>query len=181
MVTLPIERMERHRGKAAIGEEGYADDRHIDPDLAKLVDQAFGNAAVHNLPFFNPGAWRYAEIPFDPGQNISRLLPPNLCEKLRAAEAVEAAGSISASQWAACLRNALAHGGIAYLNADGVQSDGEPTEMMAFVSAKYKDRDTAKPPLKLRALRIDRDGYLDFLRRWVDWLRSTMIYEALAA
>lgn len=83
--------------------------------------------------------------------------------------------------WARCLRNALSHGGIVYLDADGRQAAGRPTESMGFVSAQYVDGKMWQPPEQLLALRITQAAYLQFLRNWVAWLHSSGLAKALAA
>jgi hypothetical protein len=181
IITLPIERVERHRDKERVGAEGYADDRPLAPALTKAVDQALGGRPLFRSPFYRDGAWRFASMPYTPGCNLSRQLPSPLSESLGDAGAVVRCRRMPAGQWAGCLRNALAHGGIAYLDADGQQSFGGPTEMIAFISAQYPDRDVGQLPTRLQALRISRDDYLDFLRRWVGWLRTSHLSSALAA
>lgn len=174
MVVLPIERVERYRGKS----EGYMDDRPIDVSLAGEIDARLGSSALRHSPFFEEGHWRFASIPYQ-GQNLARHFPWELSDELAAPAALAAAEQMPASEWASCLRNALAHGGIAYLDAEGRQAYGQSAKMLAFVSAKYVDR--GQPPERLKVLRITEQGYLSFLRRWVDWLQSSGLQQALAA
>ena len=84
-----------------------------------------------------------------------------------------------ASEWASCIRNALAHGGIAYLDANGHQTYGQKAEKLAFISGKYGS-DPATPE-QLRVLCIDESSFLAFLRKWVVWLRDTGLSFELAA
>lgn len=181
IITLPIERVEGHRRKEAVGLEGYSDDRLLDPDLTRTIDEDLGENPVARSPFYRHGAWRFASIEYVVGQNIARELPPELTAALNLDGAVDDAGSLSGVHWSRCLRNALAHGGIAYLDADGRQSIGRPTEMIAFVSAQYPKGGMRHPPSSLQVLRITRDDYLDFLRRWVHWLDSSHLSIAMAA
>jgi hypothetical protein len=74
--------------------------------------------------------------------------------------------------WSSTLRNALAHGGIAYLDGNGRSSfDGSPVKMYAFASWKYRPRNGKQRP-RVNLLRIREEDYRDFLGRWVDWLKE---------
>lgn len=59
------------------------------------------------------------------------------------------------------LRNALAHGGIAYLDAQGRQTDGQAA-MLAFVGAVMKGNGITA----FNALRIGEPEYRAFLSAW---------------
>lgn len=95
------------------------------------------------------------------------------------------------SQWASCLRNAMSHGGVSYLDAEGRSYDVGSAEMLAFVSATYPKypkghvledrRDTSQPPLELKVLRITEAGFREFLSLWMDWLKASGLSQALAA
>jgi transcriptional regulator with XRE-family HTH domain len=72
------------------------------------------------------------------------------------------------------LRNALAHGGIAYLDERGRQTGGEAA-MMAFVGAVMKgNRITAA-----NVLRVGEQDYRKFLSAWASWLRRSGVSAAL--
>ena len=72
------------------------------------------------------------------------------------------------------LRNALAHGGIAYLDARGRQTDGQAA-MLAFVGAVMKGgRITGA-----NVLRIGEGDYREFLKAWASWLRLAGVTTAL--
>ncbi len=148
ILTLPIERLERHRRKEELGEQGYMDDRPLDPLSAKEIDAVLGSddTAFNSSPFFIPGAWRFASIEYGPDQNLALEFPEELAVRLSADEAASGADQLSARAWTNCLRNALAHGGIIYLDADGRQARGQPTRMMGFVSALYPNGNMRKPP-----------------------------------
>ncbi|SHJ12954.1 hypothetical protein SAMN04488012_10572 [Palleronia salina] len=96
-----------------------------------------------------------------------------------------------ASQWVSLLRNAMAHGGIAYLDENGRSRHGTPVKMFAFVSGKY-----GKPKCEfadaacrfgmgkldgLNFLRISEDDYRSFLGDWVAWLVASKIAKQAAA
>jgi hypothetical protein len=177
IVTLPIERIERHLQKTA--REGYADDRNLNPTLSSALKDMLGGGRFGRAPFFAPGQWSFAE--WSPDQNIADGLPDNLCSELSSGDAFVRASKLETSRWCSCLRNAFAHGGIAYLNDEGTSSyDGGPVKMFCFISGKYAARgDDA--PVALNCLRIREEHFLDFLKRWVNWLEDSSALTALAA
>ena len=178
IINLPIERIERHRGEEI---EGYADDRQLDLKLVSAIENALGGHSFGKSPFFENGHWGFASVPFREGYNLAAGLPHELVEMLSSEKALQSASSMAASQWVSCLRNSLAHGGVAYLDTNGQPSLDAKAEMLAFVSAKYSEPGTRKPPTHLNALRIREGDFLLFLRAWVDWLQSSGLAEALAA
>ncbi len=186
IIVLPIERIERHRGKEIAG---YVNDRPLDHHLALEIDRVLGAPRFSHCPFFEPGQWRFTTVPFK-HQNFALRFPDDARDALDRQEALERAAQLQASEWAACLRNALAHGGVSYLDGDGYARQGVPVEMLAFVSATYPKhpighplagyRDTSKPPVELKVLRITEAGFFRFLGRWVDWLKASGLSSSLA-
>ena len=73
------------------------------------------------------------------------------------------------------LRNALAHGGIAYLDAYGRQARGGSAAMLAFAGTVQENRRL----VGLNTLRVSEDDFCSFLMAWADWLARTPIREAL--
>lgn len=176
VLTLPIERVERHHGANA---EGYVDDRHLSPAVAEAVAANLGGSPLRKSKFFQHNMWRFAALPYREGLNFARHFPRDLVEALESASALEAAARMPASKWASCLRNALAHGGVVYLDAEGRQSHGQPTEHLAFVSGKpTEDRSSFE---EIRVLRISRDDYIGFVQHWVGWLEQSGLSFELAA
>lgn len=186
IIVLPIERIERHKGK---GVGGYVNDRPLNGHLALEVDRVLGAARFEQCPFFEEGQWRLATIAFD-HQNFALEFPHELRVALDQSAALGAAATLQASQWASCLRNAISHGGVSYLDAYGCADHSGKTEMLAFVSATYPKypkghalegrRDTSQPPLKLMVLRITERGFCTFLTLWVNWLKASGLSRALA-
>lgn len=132
---------------------------------------------MSKAPFFAAGEWRFARCEKPPFPNIARGVPEPIAIELDSDKGALNAINMDASQWCSILRNALAHGGIAYLDDRGRSSYDKPVKMYAFVSGSY-DRDSKEDPKPLTAvnfLRISENGYFDFLRRWVSWLRETGI------
>lgn len=183
ILTLPIERLEKHRMKEKAGAQGYLDDRPLDKDAARDVDAVLGDASIafSSSPFFVPRAWRFASIEFTPGMNLAVSFPDELGERLRADSAMTDANTLSARDWARVVRNALAHGGIVYLDGEGNQAVGARTELMGFVSAQYPGGNMNKPPEHLVALRVSPDGFRTTLRRWVQWVQNVGLTDEIAA
>ena len=174
IVILPIERIQKYRRKRA---EGHMNDAVLHPRLADAVDRAIDlDKEVHEAKFFT-GLWQYASL--EKGDGFPNLavegLPDVVMERLDAPKAVEDARSLSAHLFSGILRNALAHGGVLYLDEEGRSCSGAPVRRFAFVS-------TEKPrnPTKLHFLRIKMVDYRAFLERWVDWLNGEAIDEILA-
>jgi len=93
--------------------------------------------------------------------NNAKPVPDDLASELASEEAAARAGKMPTSQWCSILRNAMAHGGISYLNENGRSSYGEPVKMYAFVSGKFNEA----PPeelLHLYVLRISEINYRKF-------------------
>lgn len=177
IINLPIERIEKHRDAQI---EGYADDRGINPKVAIAVLNTLGGQKLSKAPFYFPGAWSFATYKKAPLFNIAKSIPDDLATELGEKEALVSANKMPVSQWCSILRNAMAHGGIAYLNEDGRTSCGEPVKMYAFVSGKFDDDEKTKL-LYLNVLRISEVNYRKFLSRWVNWLKSSGLASELAA
>lgn len=183
IVTLPIERLDRHRRKEEAGEQGYMDDRPLDPACAAEIDAVLGSdeTSFDSSPFYVGGGWRFASIEHRPGQNLAVEFPEDLAALLSADAAVLDADNMSARAWMNCIRNALAHGGLVYLDGNGRQARGEPTRMMGFVSAQYPNGNMRKPPERLLALRTTPEVYRATLERWVCWIQRTGLSLPVAA
>ncbi len=180
IINLPIERIDRRRGDEG---QHYASDRPINPAAVSAIDETLQKSSLRNAPFFEEGAWRYISCGEPPFPNIAKGLPEGIADGLGSEYAAKNAAEMPASQWCSILRNALAHGGIAYLNEQGRSSFGEPVKMYAFVSGKY-DQESKKSPKPLTAvnfLRISEIDYRKFLNLWVVWLQDSGIARASEA
>jgi hypothetical protein len=179
IIVLPIERVERYRDRA---DAGYMNERPLDPSLASEIDAVLVKGLLGNAPFFQEGNWRFASIPND-SYNVALHYPNEIYEALSAPAAFDTARRMQAQEWASCLRNAVAHGGVLYLNRDGRPSHDQQAEVLAFVSAKYREDDLhhRAPPARLKVLQITEVGFASFLKGWVAWLRSCGLDRQLAA
>jgi hypothetical protein len=177
IINLPIERIERCDGGENLH---YANDRPIDPKAAEAITEILQKGFLKDAPFFVDGAWRFVNSDSPPFPNIAHGLPEPIAEKLCEADAARSAANMPVSQWSSILRNALAHGGVAYLDEHGKSCYEKPVKMYAFVSGKYDEacNEKKKPLIKVNFLRISETDYYDFLRRWVDWLKMSGIAKA---
>lgn len=168
MILLPMERMFK-----ATKQDSVADDRSIDETLGKAVtDMLSATARFGDAPFAQAGAWSYVagHKPF----NLAAGVPRELLERLSEPKGANAAMDAPAVRVLTDLRNALAHGGIAYLDAQGRQTDGQAA-MLALVGAVMKNnRITA-----FNVLRIGEREYRAFLSAWALWLREAGVTAAL--
>jgi hypothetical protein len=169
MLVLPIERLMwpafRSRG-------GVADDTQLDEALcARMGDTLPEKRLFGATPFFERGAWAFVDaVPFF---SVARDWPQEILEMLGGDDALRAAEEAPAATILNCLRNALAHGGITYLDRAGLQRE-EETNMVAF--AAYPAPDRRK---ELRLLRISVDAYQRFLAAWTSWITDSGVQEAL--
>jgi hypothetical protein len=167
MVVLPMERLFR----PLFSKAGVADDTALDPALADRVRDTLGpDRRFEEARFYLPNAWSYAPAiaPFP----VAEAWPAAIFDLLSAAEAKAAAASAPAADVLECLRNALAHGGVAYLDRSGRQTD-HATDMLAF-AARTRDRKN------LQLLRVRIDDYQQFLRAWTAWLADRRVEASLA-
>lgn len=173
ILNLPIERIEKHRSSK---DHAFANDRHISSKLTKRIDKAIGGNNLCNSPFFEKHFWRYTFRELEQPFNLAEGIPEDVLTALNEPMACAAAANLKAQQWSSILRNALAHGGIAFLDADGRTSYDRRVDMLLFVSEKWRCKDF----LGWNFLRIRQSDYLEFLRLWVNWLQESG-YEELAA
>ncbi len=174
IVVLPTERILKQHPIV----EGSADDWHLDQQLADRLRLTFTPVdPFQACPFFSDGdGWSYAR--HEGHHNFARGIPDEVAAKLAEPEAKDAATKLSAVTVIQGLRNALAHGSIAYLDKDGSGLHGSRAEMIAFISER---RDQCGEVVGYHVLRISEDGFRSFLHRWVDWLNDTGLSQALAA
>lgn len=133
MILLPLERMLK-----PVDREAVADDRCVDQTLGKAVTDALSpTARFGDAPFAREGAWSY--VAGHPLFNLSRGIPHTLLNELSGEQAARAAMDAPAARILTDLRNALAHGGVAYLDERGRQTDSQAA-MLAFVGAVMKGR-----------------------------------------
>ena len=169
MILLPIERMLKPADREAV-----ADDRIVDETLGKAVTDALSpTARFGDAPFASGGGWSY--VAGHSLFNVAKGLPDDLLDELSTETAARAAMDALAPRILTDLRNALAHGGVAYLDERGRQTDTNAA-MLAFVGAVMKrGRITG-----VNVLRIGESPYRRFLADWATWLRQAGVAAALS-
>ncbi len=171
MIVLPIERIFKPANPRA---PQAADDRQLDPALARQVDDVLGpTRSFGAAPFAAPGRWSY--VAGWRRFNAAQTWPADLLASLAAPKAYSAAANAPAGRILRDLRNALAHGGITYLDSDGRQTNGDAA-MLAFAGAVI---DRANRLTGLNVLRVGEDDFCEFLMAWADWLAQPPIRDAL--
>ncbi|TIU58178.1 MAG: hypothetical protein E5W35_05555 [Mesorhizobium sp.] len=177
MIVLPTERILR----ALSGAADHNDESGIDRILTERVRAEF-RKQLDKTNFCERIDWAF--VGGWPIFNLADRLPGELAETLATADANDAARKMNMPQFASCLRNALSHGGILYLDERGHSSDGQ-ARMLAFVSGKRgKERPlcpdglqecnyTAPHIASLNVLRVSQDGFREFLVRWATWLENS--------
>lgn len=167
MVILPIERIFKpaRPGSPYVG----ADERDQDPTLTKAVEQVMGAGRTFgDAAFGRADSWAYVS-----GYrrfNTAGAWPADLLQSLSEPAASDAARAASAKQILLDLRNALSHGGVAYLDEGGQQTGGEQARMLAFASVGQGS---------VNVLRIREHHYREFLSAWTRWLEDSGISAAL--
>jgi hypothetical protein len=167
MVVLPMERLY----KPILGRAGVADDTRLDPDTEGRVRTTFDGKLFGETPFFRAGDWSY--VGATPSFSVADPWPSRAFDELDRPEALAAAEGASAKDVLECLRNALSHGGVAYLDVRGRQSE-DATNMLGFASYPSSRRTR-----ELRLLRITVDGYQAFLGLWSKWLAESGVENIL--
>jgi len=178
-ILFPLERINAVRNREG---EAYINERPLDGSLTSKIDNAF-KGKLQGAPFFEEGVWRFAKAPFN-GDNLSTSFPSDLESGLNSPQSIQDAADMQGDQWASCIRNSLAHGGVIYLDSSGRQSFGSRVACLAFVSAKYPEQSCSRSrsaPERINALRISENDFREFLRSWTDWLTNTGLSQALAA
>lgn len=175
IISLPVERIFKP-GKPDQKNDFVADDTALHAGLTQEVQRVFDDKTPFKF-FAGASDWRLirAVQPF----NIAQWEGGQHFEALSGEFARKAAHEASARFMLIHLRNALAHGGIVYLDADGRQNDRR-ADMLAFVSIASFDRKTQK----ITGLHVSRVGEADFLRflqAWSDWIAKSGIRDALSA
>lgn len=159
MIVLPIERiLHVVEGKRAMG-----DDQLGNAKLADQIARAFAKGSRFDaLPFVDPRGWSYAAN--EPRFDVARNWPAALLTALGEPPAQAALCAADAVQILKDLRNALSHGGITYLNAQGQHVYGDEVAMLAFVGHVTKKGDA------YNIVRVSQSAFQMFLLAWSQWL-----------
>ena len=159
MLNVPYERV--HNTNAG------KDESRFDKALADLIKGAMAKKRLDETVFYRPGLWRYRYVEGKKPLSVITL-PQDVLEALRLDGAVDAASACPPAQWWSGVRNALAHHSLAYLDHDGRQIAGAPTDMILFVAEhRVKQRRVGH-----HVFRITRDDFRRFFDDWISWLQT---------
>lgn len=169
ILVLPFERI-IVQGNAGAEVPSYANDANIDAGLTERLKHGLAGR-LEDKPFHRAGSWSVVETDNDYFK-LPEGLPDHIAGALAAEEAYHRASRMQAESLLACLRNALSHGGISYLDAKGRTTNAphEQVSMLAFISARMKGQGKERKPIGLRIARISEEDFRVFLREWVEWL-----------
>ncbi|SDF58813.1 hypothetical protein SAMN05216241_101542 [Limimonas halophila] len=176
IVLLPIELIDRTGRR---GNPTSIDDRGLDQSLTDAINRGLGGGQLQNAPFFEKNSWASAKRSSDKSPSLRHGLDFKLIQELGTEQAEKAANEMPCNQWSSIIRNALAHGGVVYLDKEGRHARENEVAMLAFVSRRI-DRDTNSPTDSL-VLRVSLQNYLIFLDKWVGWLDKSGIAGLLNA
>ena len=171
MIALPVERI----FKPNDGKDVVADDRGLNNGLSDEVKKVFdGDTKFRETSFFAKAKpdWRLVRD-VKPPFNIAEWGNDKVFERLENDEGKEKAAKVTARFMMLHLRNAIAHGGIIYLDKEGHQNQSTAA-MLGFVSA----------PIGLKCLHISRvseDDFHRFLLAWSDWIEKSGVNDALSS
>lgn len=161
MIVLPLERILR----SLEGKRAMADDIAVNPHLSQEVARVFaGGQSFAQAPFARLEGWSYVEG--HPRFDIADRWPATVLEQLNSQQAQTDIGQASTAQVMKDLRNALSHGGITYLNADGHHIYGEDAVMLGFAA----DQTFNGPNYNI--IRVTETAFRLFLSDWSAWLSN---------
>lgn len=156
IITLPFERMARP--KEHLGREAFSD------VIGKAINS---KSKVEKAPFY-AGIWRYHKL--GKGHAFPHLsvngFCPDIVRSLATDDALSTAKKLPSKVFCANLRNALSHGSVFYLDAQGNTGENIRVSRFAFVS---NDR---LPPSALHIQVITLADFRLFLEKWVAWLQN---------
>ncbi|NKE75356.1 MULTISPECIES: hypothetical protein [Brucella/Ochrobactrum group] len=156
IISVPYERLAQ--GKAYLGTE----------DLADVIEKVIkSDTPVEDAPFY-AGEWRYHKQ--EKGSEFPRLgehFPKHIFDSLQTGEALNAAKKLSAKDFCSNVRNALSHGSVFYLDAQGNSGENITVSRFAFVSTNRQ-----KNPNALHIQSVTMGDFRKFLGKWVDWLQN---------
>jgi len=169
MIVLPMERLYK---PIIARRPGVADDTELDEAVAGRVLETFDGRRFGETSFFIPDRWSFVDArPIFP---VAVSWPSDAFNELNEPEAMRAAEQAPAKDVMECLRNALSHGGVAYLDKHGRQEE-DATNMLGFASYP-----TGRRTEELRLLRISVDGFQEFLGLWARWLSDNGVETVLS-
>lgn len=167
IVIVPFERIKKYTSRTVHNKKLKGEINKIFKPRQKICKK----------DFFEQNLWQYVSCNERKGfQNLAtKRLPSDIVKKLDLQKAKESAGELTTLNFFRNLRNALAHGGVLYLNEHGRSYHGDIVRGFVFVS-----RNDRENPAEFHILRIKMDDYRNFLKLWVAWMDKDPFNEIIA-
>jgi hypothetical protein len=135
-------------------------------------------------PFWDkegPGEWRHVHI-VEGANDSNAWVGVNGIHPFDA-KAQDTIHKKSASEVLRAIRNALAHGNVIYLDADGREREGAELHYLAFLSRYEEGAEAQANAETYRLIATTEDDFLRFIKLWAKWIgalaRKDRIVEAI--
>lgn len=171
MIGLPIERIFKAKEDVLVADDTTLNGGLTD-EVARVLD---GRMRFCDSPFARGIDWRLVRDV--PPFNVAVWDAAQHFDALSHEDARIAASMAPADFMMRHVRNALAHGGIVYLDKEG-RMGSTRAAMLAFVSAR-KDWKTKKI-IGLHISRVSEADFRRFLLAWADWITESGMADALS-
>lgn len=143
-------------------------------ECAEVMEWPFAKAPFRIAEKDNVDRWYYLQLPQKPRD------PHELVQAghgLRSEEYLAPAEDLPTGFVIRQLRNALAHGGVIYLDSEGFYRPDAEARMLAFIAEEWRGK---KPP-PYTVLGVMEADFSAFLRRWARWLGEQGISQSILA
>lgn len=118
----------------------------------------------------DPGAWRFTRIMNSP--NNTEHWHDEMGVHPMSADAANSIERRKAGDVLRVIRNALAHGNVVYLNADGFERRGTEVQFLGFLSRYEEDEDQRARAETYRLVVTTEENFLRFTKKWAAWIAS---------
>jgi hypothetical protein len=145
--------------------------RARDSDLSRALRSLDKKELFSSAQFWkgsSPGDWRFSRILTEP--NDTRGWRDDDKRHPMALDAKNTIEDRKAGEVLRVIRNALAHGNIAYLNANGFEEQGTRVAFIAFLSRYEETEANRKLAETYRLVVTTEENFLHFIRKWTGWV-----------
>jgi hypothetical protein len=170
--TIPYERMKNCHPMHKVG----------DDDLTKALYD-LQTCPFLAAPFWagaDPGSWRFSRI-MEHANNTWRWVDPDAKHPM-SGDAANSIENRKAEEVLRVIRNALSHGNVVYLDAQGYEQAGNDLEYLGFLSRYEEAPDQKALAETYRLVATTQSTFLNFVRAWAVWIgkfaRNTDLVEA---
>jgi hypothetical protein len=162
--VIPYERMQARHPMHLRGHDGDLDSalRRLDSS-ERFLAASFWNGA-------EPGEWRFSRI-MEHVENTHRWHDEAGLHPM-SPEAVNKVADCNAGKVLRVIRNALAHGNVVYLNADGLEMRGTEVQFLAFLTRYEETEEQRRVAETYRLVVTTEETFLRFVKAWTTWVSS---------